>query len=213
MDNTVQGGPGPYAQPRPASTPPITRTLRIPILLVSAVLLLGIGFGIGAATSTSDQKQVTKDRSELASTRAQLSATRDTLTSTRVQLQDARTQASQANANAAAKYAGDEAKLADKERTLASDERAVKAIEGDIQGSAISADGVYVVGKDIKSGTWHTTGDGGQSGNQCYYATLNSTNTSDINDNNNFDGPETVSLDGIYAFQISGPCTWYRTGP
>jgi hypothetical protein len=65
MDNTVQGGPGPYAQPRPASTPPITRTLRIPILLVSAVLLLGIGFGIGAATSTSEQKQVTKDRREL----------------------------------------------------------------------------------------------------------------------------------------------------
>jgi len=36
---------------------------------------------------------------------------------------------------------------------------------------------------------------------------------SDISDNNNFDGPETVNLNGVYAFQISGPCTWYRTGP
>jgi hypothetical protein len=66
-----------------------------------------------------------------------------------------------------------------------------------------------VVGSDIASGTWHTAGDGG-SGDQCYYATLNSTNTSDISDNNNFDGPETVSLSGAYAFQISGPCTWVK---
>ncbi len=48
--------------------------------------------------------------------------------------------------------------------------------------------GVYGVGSDIKAGTWHTPGDGG-SGDQCYYAVLNSTNTSDIaNNNNNFDG-------------------------
>jgi hypothetical protein len=67
---------------------------------------------------------------------------------------------------------------------------------------------VYVVGKDIKSGTWHTNGDGGQTDNECYYATINSTNTSDIADNNNFDGPETVDVSRAYAFQISGPCTW-----
>jgi hypothetical protein len=145
--------------------------------------------------------------------RGKLTSTRDTLISMRTQLQDARTQASQANTNAAAKYASDEAKLAAKEKTLAAGERTLKTLEGDIEASAISADGVYVVGKDAKSGTWHTRGDGSQGGNQCYYATLNSTNTSDISDNNNFDGPETVSLDGVFAFQISGPCTWYRTGP
>jgi hypothetical protein len=36
----------------------------------------------------------------------------------------------------------------------------------------------------------------------------NSTNTSDIIDNNNFGGPETVSTSGAYALEISGPCTW-----
>jgi hypothetical protein len=105
-----------------------------------------------------------------------------------------------------------EATLAGKEKTLQQDERAVKALEGQLQASSISEDGVYVVGSDIKSGTWHTSGDGGQGDDACYYATLSSTNTSDIDDNNNFDGPGTVELTGVYAFQISGPCTWYRTG-
>jgi hypothetical protein len=71
------------------------------------------------------------------------------------------------------------------------------------QATQISQDGVYVVGTDIPGGTWHTSG-----GQQCYEATLNSTNTSDIIDNNNFTGPDTVSLAGAKAFDISGGCTW-----
>lgn len=61
------------------------------------------------------------------------------------------------------------------------------------QGEAtqISADGVYVVGQDIPGGTWHTSGAA-----QCYEATLASTDTSNILDNNNFTGPDTVSLAG-----------------
>jgi hypothetical protein len=76
----------------------------------------------------------------------------------------------------------------------------------------ISSTGVYVVGTDIASGTWHTSGSGG-TGN-CYYATLKSTNTSDIIDNNNFSGPETVDLSGAYAFELQGPgsCTWALEG-
>ena len=77
------------------------------------------------------------------------------------------------------------------------------------QGEAtqISADGVYVVGQDIPGGTWHTSG-----GQQCYEATLGSTDTSNIIDNNNFTGPDTVSLAGAKAFNISGGCTWRQEG-
>lgn len=73
------------------------------------------------------------------------------------------------------------------------------------QGEAtqISQDGVYVIGQDIPGGTWHTSG-----GQQCYEATLASTDTSNIIDNNNFTGPDTVSLAGAKAFDISGGCTW-----
>jgi hypothetical protein len=67
----------------------------------------------------------------------------------------------------------------------------------------ISSDGVYVIGQDIPGGTWHTSG-----GSQCYEATLGSTDTSNIIDNNNFTGPDTVSLAGAKAFDVSGGCTW-----
>lgn len=77
------------------------------------------------------------------------------------------------------------------------------------QGEAtqVSADGVYVVGQDIPGGTWHTSG-----GQQCYEATLASTDTSNIIDNNNFTGPDTVSLAGAKAFEITGGCTWQHEG-
>ena len=77
------------------------------------------------------------------------------------------------------------------------------------QGEAtqISADGVYVVGQDIPGGMWRTSG-----GTQCYEATLACTDTSNIIDNNNFTGPDTVSLAGAKAFDISGGCTWEHDG-
>jgi hypothetical protein len=71
------------------------------------------------------------------------------------------------------------------------------------QATEINQDGVYVIGQDIPGGTWHTSG-----GSDCYYARLSSTNTNDIMDNNNFTGPDTVSLTGIKAFEITGGCTW-----
>jgi hypothetical protein len=71
------------------------------------------------------------------------------------------------------------------------------------EATQISADGVYVIGTDIPGGTWRTSG-----GQQCYEATLASTDTSNIIDNNNFAGPDTVSLAGAVAFQITGGCVW-----
>ena len=86
---------------------------------------------------------------------------------------------------------------------------ATVAATANAQGEAtqISADGVYVIGQDIPGGTWHTSG-----GSQCYEATLASTDTSNIIDNNNFTGPDTVSLAGAKAFNISGGCTWQQGG-
>jgi len=91
-------------------------------------------------------------------------------------------------------------------------QRLVIAAElGELQANTIRADGLYVVGHDIKSGTWHTVGDGHLSGNLCRFTMTGSANRS-----NNppgpvyFDGPWTVNLSGVYAFYIYGPCTWIR---
>jgi hypothetical protein len=184
---------------------------RTPVLIVSALVLLALGYGIGQPSAATTQKQLDTARSQLQAARTQLTVAGNNLTSERSKVQQAQAAASNANATAAAKYKADEAKLAAKEKALARTRHGLLALEGRIQASSISSDGVYVVGSDIKPGTWHTKGDGG-SGDQCYYATLGSTNISDILDNNNFDGPETVDVTGAHAFQISGPCTWVRVG-
>ena len=65
-----------------------------------------------------------------------------------------------------------------------------------------------MVGHDIKSGTWHTVGDGGVSGSQYAYVAFSRAGKPSIP--NFFDGPWTVDLSGAYAFEIKGPCTWMR---
>ena len=67
-----------------------------------------------------------------------------------------------ADAQAQASYAARNAALAARSKSLDQRAKAISTAEGQIQSSTISSDGVYVVGKDIPPGTYHTTGDGGQ---------------------------------------------------
>jgi hypothetical protein len=126
-----------------------------------------------------------------------------------------------ANANAAAAYKSkqaslaqtyqsNEAALAATQKTAAGEQQTLNQELGQVQANTISSDGTFVVGQDIKSGTYHTNGSGNAGADDCYYATLNSTNGSltSIIANGNFDGPETMNLSGVYAFQVNGPCTW-----
>lgn len=77
--------------------------------------------------------------------------------------------------------------------------------------TTMSADGVYVVGIDIRRGIWHTSGATGGSSGDCYVALLSSTNTNDIIDNNNVTGPDTITVNGaVKAVDISGCNPWHR---
>lgn len=84
----------------------------------------------------------------------------------------------------------------------------VEAELGELQANTIHAAGLYVVGHDIKSGTWHTAGDGGASGGLCDYVVWSGVNKPGYTVR--LDGPSTVDLSGAYAFGIGGPCTWVR---
>jgi len=175
-----------------------------PVLLtVGAVVLLFIGVGIGAAGS-GQSGLVSSQKAQIARLEHTLSAMRTQLTTAQTEAANAKTTAQNAvtiaNQQAAAKYAGREAAVQKMQRKLARE-------LGIVAKSTISADGVYVVGRDIPSGTYHTSG-----GGECYYATLGSTDTSNILDNNNFNGPETVDVSGAHAFQITGGCTWHKIG-
>lgn len=138
------------------------------------------------------------------------------LSAERLQVSTAQTQAKNAMSAAQTQmqnqYKSKFAALQAKEQQTASMQAKLNRELGTVAASTISADGVYVVGKDIPAGVYHTSGapGGGSPGGQCYFATLGSTDTSNILDNNNFNGPETVDVSGAYAFQISGGCTWRR---
>jgi hypothetical protein len=181
----------------------------------AAILGLVVGAVIGAA-STSHSSEIASLRRQVSSLGTKLSVAQDNLTSASNAAATARSQAANARAAAAsAKTTADaQAKAQYASRMAAANSllHRLRQEQGIQESSTISQDGVYVVGKDIPAGTYHTSGAGANAspGGACYFATLSSTNTQDILDNNNFNGPETVSLSGAYAFQISGPCTWAR---
>lgn len=68
-------------------------------------------------------------------------------------------------------------------------------------------DGIWQVGRDIQPGSYRET----QPAGTCYYALLRSSNTSDIINNNNINGPATVTLTAAVAFFESHRCgTWTK---
>ena len=192
--------------------------------LAVAVLLVGLGIGAsanshaGALTSAKAANVSLRDQTR--TLHSQADTRRGQLTAAQAMATNAvAAAAAAANAKAAAAYAArnaavsqQAATLKQQQATLAQQQQAVNAQTGALQASQISGDGVYVVGKDIKAGVYHTNGSGNTGANDCYFATLNSTDTSNIADNNNFDGSETVNVSSAYAFEVSGPCRWVKVG-
>ncbi|HEY2690350.1 MAG TPA: hypothetical protein VGJ50_18040 [Streptosporangiaceae bacterium] len=179
----------------------------------AATLLVGVGIGTTANGNATQLDTASKKLALAHKQIATLQSENSTLQSKYATAKNTAQNALEvANTKAQRAYASRQSALNQRAASLNQRARKIAAEEGNLQANTISTDGVYVVGHDIKAGTWHTNGDGGQTDNECYFATLNSSNTSDINDNNNFDGPETVNVSGVYAFQISGPCTWVRQG-
>ncbi len=73
-------------------------------------------------------------------------------------------------------------------------------------------DGTYVVGTDIRSGVYKTSGPGSADiMDSCYWAVLNTLDTSDIKGNGNINGPTTIQVSGK-ALEVSGGCTWAKVG-
>jgi hypothetical protein len=184
---------------------------------IFAVLIVGIAIGSAANSKTSqlnsDASKISSLRSQLAQEKSTVNSQQGQLTTNDQQMAADKSQAQHALSIATAQVKQDDAarqaQLNQESATLKSQQRTLNQEIGSVQANQISSSGVYVVGTNIKNGTWYTSGDGGQTGNQCYFATLSGDDTvNDIIDNNNFDGSETVNLSGVYALEISGPCTW-----
>jgi len=230
MDNTQELPP---LVQQPGPTPKRRWPRRVAIGVAFAVTL-GIGAAIGAAAANTgiSKAMYSTSQAQVASLHGQVSTLNGTVSGLQSQVSTdnaavttaqgkAATAQASANASAAAAYKGrqaalqatyqgKEAALAQTQHTANQEATQLKQELGQVQANTINGDGTYVVGQDIKSGTYHTNGSGNTGQNDCYYATLSSTDGSlySIIANGNFDSSETISLSGVYAFEVNGPCTW-----
>lgn len=203
-DNQQQPAPdSPGPPPRPHTS---NKGIKIAAAVVIGLVLLGGGLAAGVAAGRSPihgyQQQIARANRNLNAEQLKLSNEKITLQVEQGQVRTAQANAKNAMTTALAQV---KAQYKSKLASVQSLQRQLQREQGIVQHNTISADGVYVIGKDIASGTYHTTG-----GNQCYYATLGSTDTSNILDNNIINGPATVDVSGAYAFDISGGCTWVK---
>jgi hypothetical protein len=177
-------------------------------VIAVATGLLGIGIGAASAggsdvTKAPEYKAVAKQRDDA---KAELSSKNDELTKAQADLKsiagnlpDREAAATKKEADLAAR----ETDLKGREAAVKKREDAVSKAEHVIEDNTIGGDGVYEVGSDIQAGTYKTRGAAG-----CYYAILNSSDTSDIADNNNIDGPATVTVRNGQFLELSGCDDW-----
>lgn len=177
---------------------------------VIAVITGLLGIGIGAASSGSPEvtqsaeyKSVAKQRDDA---RADLASKDDELAKAQADLKSIAGDLPEREAAATKKEAELSSREADvkaREAAVKKRENAVSKTEQLIEDNTLPGDGLYEVGSDIKAGTYKTKGAPG-----CYYAILNSSDTSDIADNNNTDGPATVSVRNGQFLELSGCDDW-----
>jgi hypothetical protein len=184
--------------------------MMITLLTVGGLVLLIGGVAIGAAAN-SKTSLINSQKAQIARLQATVTTDKGQISTERQQVSTAQTNAqnamSTALAQVKAQYKSKFAALQSQQQKVAGLQAKLNRELGVVAKSTISQDGVYVVGRDIPAGVYHTTG-----GSQCYYATLGSTDTSNILNNNIVNGPATVDVSGAYAFQIQGGCTWHKIG-
>jgi hypothetical protein len=99
-------------------------------------------------------------------------------------------------------------KLARYRAKVARERRKLKTASAQVAKSTIPGTGTFVVGTDITPGTYRADAQPG-----CYWARLNSLDTSDIADNDNADGPVVVEiLPSDKAFETNDCADFHRAG-
>lgn len=95
---------------------------------------------------------------------------------------------------------------------VASEQAAVQSAQAVVVQNQIGH-GVFVVGKDVKAGTYHTTGPDGSNFSGCYYEWKGSTDANaQIIDNNISQGPATATLTDGQVFTTNGCSAWQKIG-
>ena len=174
---------------------------------IACGLLIGLGTGALAFSNQNDvdqlQKEVTARTRERDAAQAKVNSREARRRADLAHVAAEKATQEAAKRKAAAKAAADAQAAADA-KAAADAQAAAEAAKKD----SFSGDGVRAVGAEINPGLWHT--DGGVA--NCYYAILNSTDTTNIADNNNTTGPASVTLPAGKYFETSGCTDWHRIG-
>lgn len=101
--------------------------------------------------------------------------------------------------------------LDERDSALDARQSAIKAEETEIAENTVPGDGVFVVGDDIKAGTYKTAGPSSSGIDTCYWAFKTGTGSdADIVDNNLVQGQATVTLRAGQIFETQSCQDWKR---
>lgn len=104
-----------------------------------------------------------------------------------------------------------ESALDKREKALDKRKNAIKSEERQVAANTVPGDGVFVVGKDIKAGTYRSSGPSSGGIGSCYYAFKTGTGSdADIIDNNLTEGQATVTLTSGQIFETTSCSEWKR---
>ncbi|MPY96828.1 MAG: hypothetical protein GEU97_02310 [Actinophytocola sp.] len=191
--------------------------------LVGFVVIFLVGAGVGAGIAgnqlpADDNPTVQARLTELAqlrNTAKERTADTEQELAERAEQLDAREQQIEQDAAALDAREADHdrrGKLLDKrESGLKKRENSLRAEERRIAANTVAGDGVFVVGEDIKAGTYKTTGPAAGGIGSCYYAFKSGTGAdADIIDNNLVQGPATVTVRAGQIFETTSCSKWKR---
>ena len=191
----------PISQSAPAGTPgKVARHwYKSRWILAATALILGLCIVIGVeaaaigaanARATAAQNKLTTAQSALSAAQSEAKTAQDALSAAQAGL-------------AARKTALDAAAAA-----VAAREAKVGAAEKAAQANTFAGEGTYLVGTDVKPGTYKADASTG-----CYWARLKSLDTSDIIDNQNTDGPVVLQiLPTDKAVEVSRCAEFHKVG-
>lgn len=183
---------------------------RWPLAVTALILGLAIGISVGAARSSGKTEiaaanvRATATQNKLTTSQSDLSTSRSDLTTARAETLTATDALTAAQAGLATRKSDLDAATA----AVAAREAKVGAVEKAAQANTFAGDGTYLVGTDVKPGTYKAAATTG-----CYWARLKSLDTSDIIDNQNADGPVVLQILATdKAIEVSRCAEFHKVG-
>lgn len=205
---------------RPAASP-TGRRRWVPYVVASLLALVAVGLAYAAGLNTGRNSD--KPKQELAAARRQIARERATaksvierdqaaahadITREREDAQTAVGKLERQAGDARASLRGQKRKIAAASSQLSKLRSEISGARATIARNTVAGTGTFVVGSDIQPGTYRADARPG-----CYWARLNSLDTSDIADNDNADGPIVIEvLPTDKALETDGCADFHKVG-